>query len=182
MFASWFIILACIILITMMGGLEKGFRSSFPAITKAIGGVSFPIALIFILFAGGDLFTGNCMTCTMAFVHGKLSIRQCAEVLINTFLTNLGWCLFFAWFLGFKTNLFVKEPFNSMVKSIAMGKIVEPFDVVILKGIGANSLVCLAVVLGTIARSDLGKVVLIWIPIAVFVTLGNILFLILIRF
>jgi formate/nitrite transporter FocA (FNT family) len=141
---------------------------------KAFGGAVFPIALIFILFAGGDLFTGNCMTCTMAFIHGKLSVRQCAEVLINTFFTNLGWCIFFVWFLGFKTNLFVKEPYNSMIQSAALSKFLQPFDVVVLKAIGANSLVCLAVILGTIARSDLGKVVLIWVPIATFATIGNI--------
>jgi formate/nitrite transporter FocA (FNT family) len=173
MFASWFIVLGCILQITVMGGLEVGFRAAFPSLVKALGGAVFPIALIFILFAGGDLFTGNCMTCTMAFIHGKLSIRQCAEVLINTFFTNLGWCIFFVWFLGFKTNLFAKEPYNSMMQSAALSKFLQPFDVVVLKAIGANSLVCLAVILGTIARSDLGKVVLIWIPIATFATIGN---------
>lgn len=60
-----------------------------------------------------------------------------------------------------------------MVKGAAIGKFAQPFDVVVLKGIGANSLVCIGVILGTIARSDLGKVVLIWIPIATFATIGT---------
>jgi formate/nitrite transporter FocA (FNT family) len=85
------------------------------------------------------------------------------------------WCLFFSWFLAYKTNLFAKEPYTSMAISIAFGKLSEPYGPTILKGIGANSLVCIGVTLGTIARSDLGKVVLIFIPIATFATIGTII-------
>ena len=113
------------------------------------------------------------MTMTMCFIHGKLSIRQCAEVLVNTFFTNLMWCLFFVWFLAYKTHLFKSEPYLSQVQSVGLGKMGLDFDACVLKGIGANSLVCIGVILAYMARSDLGKVVLIFIPIATFATIGT---------
>jgi hypothetical protein len=46
MFAAWFVILGCILTITVAGGLEVGFRSAFPSITKALGGCVFTIGKI----------------------------------------------------------------------------------------------------------------------------------------
>ena len=61
------------------------------------------------------------------------------------------------------------------IDSVGLGKMGLDFDVCVLKGIGANTLVCIGVILGTMARSDLGKVVLIFIPIALFATIGTII-------
>jgi formate/nitrite transporter FocA (FNT family) len=41
--------------------MDITFRASYPGIIKLMAGGTFPIALIFILFMGGDLFTGNIM-------------------------------------------------------------------------------------------------------------------------
>jgi formate/nitrite transporter FocA (FNT family) len=46
------------------------------------------------------------------------------------------------------------------------------FGVITLKAVGANSLVCIGVFMGSTARSALAKIVLIWVPVAVFVTIG----------
>lgn len=153
--------------------MQGGFVGSpYPGIIKALSGIVFPIALIFILFLGGDLFTGNCMYMTMAFMHGKASIRMCAEVLIYSFFTNLAWCLFFDWFLAYKTELFYAAPYLGEVIASGNGHFGHPWGAIVLKGVGANSLVCIGVFLGTMSRSALGKLVLIWIPVAVFVTIG----------
>jgi hypothetical protein len=47
MFASWFVVLGCILTITVTGGLEVGFRTAFPSITKALGGLVFTIGKIY---------------------------------------------------------------------------------------------------------------------------------------
>jgi formate/nitrite transporter len=172
MFTGFFICVACIITTTVTGGLDPTFRSNFPGIVKMFAGGTFPIALIFVLFVGGDLFTGNIMFMTMAFIHGKASIRMCAEVLIFSFFTNFGWFLFFDWFLAYKTELFVNEPYLSMCLGLGNAKLNQDFGKVVLKGIGANALVCIGVFMGTVARSGLSKIVLIWVPVAVFVTIG----------
>jgi formate/nitrite transporter len=172
MFVGFFICIACIIATTVTGGMDPAFRKLYPGIIKMMAGGTFPIALIFVLFMGGDLFTGNIMFMTMAFVHGKASIRMCAEVLIFSFFTNFGWFLFFDWFLAFKTELFIKEPFLSQCLGLGLTHLNQDWGVVVLKGVGANSLVCMGVFMGTVARSGLSKIVLIWVPVAVFVTIG----------
>eukprot|EP00596_Hydrurales_sp_CCMP1899_P010302 CAMPEP_0119051628 /NCGR_PEP_ID=MMETSP1177-20130426/73185_1 /TAXON_ID=2985 /ORGANISM="Ochromonas sp, Strain CCMP1899" /LENGTH=332 /DNA_ID=CAMNT_0007030899 /DNA_START=164 /DNA_END=1162 /DNA_ORIENTATION=+ len=172
MFVGFFICIACIMTTTVTGGMDPAFRALFPGIIKIMAGGTFPIALIFVLFMGGDLFTGNIMFMTMAWVHGKASVRMVAEVLIFSFFSNFGWFLFFDWFLAFKTELFMKEPFLSQALGLGTTHLGQSFGVVVLKGVGANSLVSMGIFMGTVARSGLSKIVLIWVPVAVFVTIG----------
>jgi uncharacterized membrane protein len=39
--------------LSLLGGLAISFRAAYPSVHKMIGGIVFPIALIFILFLGG---------------------------------------------------------------------------------------------------------------------------------
>jgi formate/nitrite transporter len=172
MFSGLFFSLACVLLLIAQGGLAPSFRATFPSIVKLLGGAVFPICLILHLVVGGDLFTGNILYMTMAFIHGKASVRMCADVLIFSFFTNLGWMLFFDYFLALKTDLFLKEPYLSQVYANGAAHVGQSFGTVVLKGIGANTLVCIGVFIGTIARSALSKIVLIWMPVAAFVTIG----------
>ena len=47
-----------------------------------------------------------------------------------------------------------------------------PWHVVLLKGIGANWLVCLAVWLGMSSRGTAGKILGLWFPVMCFVAIG----------
>jgi formate/nitrite transporter len=172
MFVGFSISIACIVTTTVTGGMDPVFRGNFPAIIKLMAGTAFPVALIFVLFLGGDLFTGNCMFMTMAFVHGKASIRMCFEVIVFSFFSNFGWFLFFDWFLAYKTELFIKEPFLSQCLGLGLTHLEQDWGIVVLKGVGANALVCAGVFMGTIARSGLSKLVLIFVPVFTFVTIG----------
>mmetsp|Transcript_8852 Transcript_8852/g.8761 ORF Transcript_8852/g.8761 Transcript_8852/m.8761 type:complete len:345 (+) Transcript_8852:123-1157(+) len=172
MFVGFFICIACIMTTTVTGGMDPAFRALFPGIIKIMAGGTFPIALIFVLFMGGDLFTGNIMFMTMAWVHGKASVRMVAEVLIFSFFSNFGWFLFFDWFLAYKTELFIKEPFLSQCLNLGLTHLEQDWGIVVLKGVGANALVCVGVFMGTIARSGISKLVLIFVPVFTFVTIG----------
>lgn len=172
MLVGFFIVLGGIIVLTVTGGLDPAFRVLYPAVVKILAGSVFPVALIFIMFVGGDLMTGNCMFCAMAVMHGNISIRQAAAGLTYSFFTNLAWCLVFDQLLAVQTNLFVSSSYLSQVYANAHGHLNQPFVVVLLKAIGANALVCIGVFMGHTSRSALGKIVLIWVPIFVFVAIG----------
>jgi formate/nitrite transporter FocA (FNT family) len=97
---------------------------------------------------------------------------MCLEVLVFSFFTNFGWFLFFDWFLAYKTELFRFEPYLSQCLALGNTHLEQDWGIVVLKGVGANSLVCMGVFMGTVARSVLSKIDLIWVPVAVFVTIG----------
>lgn len=68
MFASLFVVFGGAFELSVIGGFSLTFRAAYPGIIKLMGGLTFPVALIFILFAGGDLFTGNCFMMAMCWV------------------------------------------------------------------------------------------------------------------
>ena len=55
---------------------------------------------------------------------------------------------------------------------MASSKVSQPWHVIFLKGIGANWLVCLAIWLGMSSNEMFGRLVGLWLPVMVFVTLG----------
>ena len=61
---------------------------------------------------------------------------------------------------------------QSGIASIASSKVSQPWHVIFLKGIGANWLVCLAIWLGMSSNEMFGRLVGLWLPVMVFVTLG----------
>ena len=56
--------------------------------------------------------------------------------------------------------------------AVASAKFTMPFDVAVIKAIGCNWLVCLAVWLANASEDITGKILGIWFPIRAFVTIG----------
>ena len=108
----------------------------------------------------------------MSWVHGKITIRQYAYFLIVSFFSNLWAFVATGYFTAYLTGLFTSEPYNSMLISIAVAKVSLPWGVVVLKGVGANSLVTLSVILGATSRSSVGRIIGMWTPVTCFVTIG----------
>ena len=55
---------------------------------------------------------------------------------------------------------------------MAITKVSQPFWIILIKGIGANWLVCLAVWAGLAAKSAASKLMALWFPITTFIVLG----------
>lgn len=137
-----------------------------------IGAAVFPIGLIFVLIAGGELLTGNMMTVATARFAGKIST---ALIVRNWFLVaigNLVGALFVAYVFGHYLGLTETGPFLDKTVAIAQAKINDPFFKAFVSGIGANWLVCLAVWLNFAADDVAGKILGIWFPIMAFVAIG----------
>ncbi len=149
-----------------------GLAEMNPGLVKILMGVSFPIGLILVVLAGGELFTGN----TAYFIPSTMSCKQpWHKALHNWTLVWIGnfiGALAFAYFLVYLTNILNYSPWVDGVRYIAISKVSNPFYVTFLKGIGANWLVCLAMWLGMSAHTTTGKILGIWWPVMAFVTIG----------
>lgn len=69
-----------------------------------------------------------------------------------------------AYLFGYLTQLFEHEPYLSYVQSIAVSKTHYGWGVIFLKGIVANTCVCLGVLLGLASRDAAGKIIALWFP------------------
>ena len=167
-----FVVFGAVFALVAAGGISADTRSASPAIPHIISGITFPIALILIMFVGGDLYTGNCLYIGVGWFSGRITLRQALNVLVVSFFSNLCGCLFFSYFLGYRTGLFTAAPYNSWVLSVANGKVGLDWGEVVLRGIGANTLVCIGIFMGSSSRDALGRLVIAWIPVMVFSIIG----------
>jgi formate/nitrite transporter len=170
--AGCFVVFGCVFALVASGGLDPAFRAAYPAVPKLIIGATFPVCLLMIMLVGGDLFTGNCMYAAMGLFSGRIGLGNVANMLCVSFASNLMGILFFGYFLGYQTELFAAEPYNSWMVSIAVNKVKLSWGVVVLRGVGANAMVCVAVFMGCAARDALGRFVLAYAPITLFAVVG----------
>jgi len=130
----------------------------------------------FIILFGGELFTGNTMILTIGLWNravnrypglalSKISsylqipLKRALLNLLIVYISNFTGCLLMAYVFSYQTDLFQDEPYRSYVQSIAYTKTrAHPWWVIFLKAIPANTLVCMAVMLGFAARDGAGKV------------------------
>lgn len=83
--------------------------SSAPAewgsIANFIGAAVFPIGLILVLLAGGELLTGNMMAVPLARMAGRISTGDVCKNLVLITLSNFVGALFVAYFFGHVVGL-----------------------------------------------------------------------------
>ncbi|WP_240703965.1 formate/nitrite transporter family protein [Porphyromonas levii] len=143
-----------------------------PALVKLIQGVLFPVGLILIILVGGELFTGNTAYLVTGARKRIIPWGYLAKNWGIVWLTNLVGALLLCYLLVQQTGMLASEPWVSAIVSTAKSKVSLPWSTIFFKGIGANWLVCLAVWLGLSSQEMLGRLVGLWLPVMVFVTLG----------
>ncbi|MFI3282116.1 MAG: formate/nitrite transporter family protein [Rikenellaceae bacterium] len=156
----------------MIGYGFPGIASTNPAIIKLFMGATFPIGLIMIVLAGGELFTGCCAYFVPNVMNGRQRALTAIKYCTIVWLANFVGALLFGYFLVHLPHLSHYQPTLDGFLSIAQAKTANPFYVTFLKGIGANMLVCLAMWLGYSSKSVAGRVIGIWFPVMTFVAIG----------
>ncbi|MDH0301730.1 MULTISPECIES: formate/nitrite transporter family protein [unclassified Pseudomonas] len=136
-----------------------------------LGAAVFPIGLILVILAGGELLTGNMMSLPLALFAGR--IRPWAVLRNWTLVTvaNLLGALFVAYCFGHLLGL-TEGPYLNKTLAGATSKVSADFLHAFVSGIGCNWLVCLAVWLSYASREVSGKILGIWFPIMAFVAIG----------
>ncbi len=166
--AGAFIALGFLLDIRVIGNVppEWGSFASF------LGAAVFPVGLMLVIIAGGELLTGNMMSVTLAVLAKKITV---ASLLRNWFwitVSNLVGAVFVAYFFGHVVGLTSEGPFLTKTVAITEAKLDENFVQAFLSGIGCNWLVTLAVWLSYAADDVAGKILAIWFPIMGFVAIG----------
>ncbi|WP_400164574.1 formate/nitrite transporter family protein [Brevibacillus sp. TJ4] len=137
-----------------------------------LGAAVFPVGLMLVIIAGGELLTGNMMSVTLAVLAGKLSVGRLLSNWFWITVSNFVGAVFVAYFFGHVVGLVAEGPYLAKTLAIADGKLHDNFLQAFLSGIGCNWLVTLAVWLSYAADDIAGKILAIWFPIMAFVAIG----------
>lgn len=142
------------------------------SINSLIGAALFPVGLILVLLAGGELLTGNMMAVPLARMKGRITTGEVIRnIVVITFANFLG-ALFVAYFFGHVVGLTSSGPYLQKTVDVAAHKLDDSFIQAFVSGIGCNWLVALAVWLAYGAKSFSGKIMGIWFPTMAFVAIG----------
>lgn len=149
-----------------------GAPEEWGSIANFIGAAVFPVGLILVLLAGGELLTGNMMAVPLAFMNRKISIAEVLKNLVLITISNLAGALFVAYFFGHVVGLTADGVYLDKVVEMAGHKLEADFFPAFVSGIGCNWLVALAVWLSYGADNFSGKILGIWFPTMAFVAIG----------
>lgn len=149
-----------------LGG--QGFLVSYG--NSFIRSAVFPVGLMLILLAGGELFTGNCLM-TFGFMQKEITLKDYLKTLAQVFVGNFLGALFIVALLYF-SGVYSKPEMAETVITVAKSKISLSFMQVLSKGILCNILVALAVWLATTSRDTTGKILGCLFPVMLFVLCG----------
>lgn len=160
------------ILSMIVGFGFPGITEANPSLQKLLNGCMFPIGLILVVVLGAELFTGNNALLIPSFARKEHSVGVIAKNWILVYLGNFVGAIVFTYFLVYLCGLTAAEPYHSAAIKVASGKVAMPWMVVLIKGIGANWCVCLAVWLALSGKTFFEKALGCWIPVMAFVALG----------
>lgn len=142
------------------------------ALSRLISGMVFPAGLAMVLFAGSELFTGNCLL-ILPLLEKKITffqlLRNWVVVYIGNLIGSLAVCAICVY--GGQFSLYNGQLAVSAV-STAAAKCSLSFGDAFLKGIGCNFLVCIAVWIALGAKDMAGKMAGLYFPVLIFVVAG----------
>lgn len=167
-----------LLLLGILAGAYIGFggQMSLVALEQGLGrvmaGVVFSLGLVLVVIAGAELFTGNVL-----MVIGALGrqvpmmglLRNWLIVYVGNFIGSVVLAAA-VWKCGVMGHEGALNKLGDLAVTVAGAKIAIPFGECVLRGILCNILVLLAVIMATIAKDVVSKVVVIIFPIAAFVT------------
>jgi formate/nitrite transporter len=145
--------------------------SPWASLGNLLGAAVFPIGLILVILAGGELLTGNMMSLPTAMFAGRITLGAVARNWLLVTFANLLGALFVAYFFGHVLGL-TEGVFLAKTLAIATAKVNADFGQAFISGIGCNWLVCLAVWLSYASKDVAGKILGMWFPIMAFVAIG----------
>lgn len=143
-----------------------------PALQRLLSASVFPIGLFLIVIFGADLFTGNNALLIPAMNERKIGFTAVLRNWVLVWIGNFAGVLLFMYLLAVGAGLFNNDLYRNAIISIAEIKTSLPWWQIILRGVGANWCVCLAVWLALGADGLINKALACWIPVAAFVALG----------
>lgn len=166
-------------ILSMIAGAAIAFGYiTYFIITDAIGGGMgllvgsslFPIGLMIVLMAGGELLTGNMFVVGTSWLHKDVSTKDLILNWVHITLGNFVGAVLVAYV--FVLYLGTVDPEMPLLIATGFGKVNTSPMKMIVSGIGCNIFVGLSVWMYIGSKDGFLKFMSIWFPIAVFVILG----------
>lgn len=154
--------LANIIISQTLGNLDAG-------IAKFAGATVFPVGLMLVVVAGGELFTGNNLM-TLAVINKKITCKQMLKNWSVVWLSNFIGSVLLA-LVVYYSGILTGDSATKAI-SIAQGKVTLDIMTLILRGVLCNVLVVLAVWMSISAQDIISKLFSCWFPVMLFVLCG----------
>ncbi|MGE5530363.1 MAG: formate/nitrite transporter family protein [Patescibacteria group bacterium] len=153
-------------------GLEARPAVGF-GLSQLAAGLSFSLGLILVILGGAELFTGCNLTVGMAVLEARVKPLSAARQWSLCYLGNLLGALAVA-ALWVGSGLWQQADGAWAAKAVAAAgaKAGLAFWPALLRGIGCNILVCLAVLCAAGARDTGGKIAAVIFPVTAFVAMG----------
>lgn len=143
---------------------------TYPQFGKLLGAFLFSIAIVLIVFIGGELFTGNNMTMAMGAYHGDCKVMDVLKVWLISYIGDfVGAFILSAIFVGSgASHDIMVNYYNSFINA----KLAAAPMQLVLRGILCNFMVCVAVLTGTRMKTESGKLIVMFCVIMAFVVAG----------
>lgn len=139
---------------------------------KFVAGLIFPVGLMLVLVAGGELFTGNNLM-LVAVLDKKISVLSMLKNWFFVYTGNFIGSIIIAFFIVYSGQLNSSHALlGGITIKIAFGKATLRFFPALLLGIMCNWLVALAVWMSYGAKDMTGKLLATFFPIWLFITSG----------
>lgn len=149
------------------------FIANTPTLTAGlrtfIGALTFTIGILFVVLAGAELFTGNVLM-VFGLWDRRITLQKMLRNWIVVYSFNFVGALLLV-FLVSQTRMLQPEVV-AQFQTIAQTKLSYPITQVILKAIGCNFLVCVAIFLASSAEDSVGKIVGCTFPVMIFIIMG----------
>jgi nitrite transporter len=143
-----------------------------PSVQKLGMGLTFAIALILVVIAGAELFTGYAMYMMLARLSDRVSRRDALRSMVACWLGNLvGSALVAALFAIGGANGLLDTP-HSLVMKVADAKMSASPPALLARAVLCNWLVCLALWMSGRVDSDVAKCVVIFWCLLAFIASG----------
>ncbi|MEP5758811.1 MAG: formate/nitrite transporter family protein [Litoreibacter sp.] len=143
------------------------------SIRPIVMGASFGIALMLVIFAGSELFTGHTMYMTHGLLTGRTGFSDLALCWGASWFGNLLGAMFLGvLFVYGGGGLILASDTTSFLHIVAEKKMQSDALSLVMKGILCNWLVCLAIWTAARTTSDMAKIALIWFCLYAFIAAG----------
>jgi formate transporter len=141
-------------------------------IQKLVAGAAFSLGLMLVVIAGAELFTGNNLMVS-SVMSREITVKNMCQRWTLVFAANFAGSLLLA-ALFYSSGLWKSGggALGSAAVAIGYAKVNLSFGEALVRGIGCNWLVCLAVWMALAARQTIGKIFAIFFPIMGFVAIG----------
>lgn len=146
-------------------------NTSFSMFKMVLGAV-FPLGLIMVVIGGAELWTGNVQLILYPKLLGKVNLRELIYNWILSYNGNFLGSIIAVQLLSYATGLISNPNVMQCINLISKSKLSLTFQEALLRGIGCNMLVNMAIWLSARASDTSGKILGLWFPIFAFVVIG----------